>query len=510
MSTATASTAAAPHEGGLTPQFSGDHSLAALLRRQALPVLQACGSVAAAVVVVQGERDAVLALGEEQLGSGRPVTRDSVFSVASLAKAFVALAVARLADTGHCSLDEPLRRWVPEMRWPTPELDAEVSLRDVLANRTGVGPVWPLDEMLARELPVPEVLRRLQHAPVLGPPRAHWAYLNLGFVAAALAAERIAGAPYHRVLAQQVLEPLHMRRSASWPGLAERALVPVAAHAQLLPHGPACVLDGEGYANHQGAGWMYLSPADTVRWIRWWCQCSSRLLGDAALADVVRPQVAVADPALWVAAPGAVDAGYGFGWAHSRWHGEPVLQHSGATVGATAHITVLPQRGLGVAVFLSGGDLYRAALCNALLEPLMGRAPSCDWMALGQQALAQARGASPEAAPDLVDGPESTASSEAPAAKSTQAYQGRYAGASCGPVRIRSDGDAGLSMHFAEAPAWNARLLPQGDDRFAVALCQPNDGLRFMRSRPSGRFVRVDGRVQRFEHPWIETLQRAD
>jgi CubicO group peptidase (beta-lactamase class C family) len=483
-------------QGDRSTTLSGDGALAALLRSEALPVLQGCGCVAAAVVVVDGDQQAVLCLGEEVLGSGRRVTRDSLFSVASLSKAFVALTLARLADAGACSLEDPVRRWVPEVRWPLPVLDAKVTLRDVLGNRSGVGPIWPLDEMLDRELPVLDVLARLRHAPVRGPLRRHWAYLNLGFVAAAVACERIAGAPYHRVLAQQVLQPLGMRRSASWPGVVEAGWQPLAAHGG---HPPRC-LDGAGYVNHQGAGWMYLSPRDTVRWMRWWCTGRPALLAQKARLELLRSQMAVAsgDAALWMAAPGATAVGYGFGWAHSLWAGEPMLQHSGATVGATAHVALLPRRGLGVAVFLSGGDLYRAALCYRLLERLQGCSASRDWLAIGRAALAAA-GTAPAAALPVVSVD----------AGELQHCIGHYRGRACGQVRVQAEGPV-LAMDFADAPAWSCRLHPLGGQRYAVELREPNEGLRFMRSMPPGQFVREGDRIVRFEHPWIETLQRIE
>jgi CubicO group peptidase (beta-lactamase class C family) len=490
------SRAAAVHE------TAGDAALAALLRHEALPVLQASACVAGCVVVVQGERQALLCVGEQALGSGQPVTPDTPFSVASLAKAFVALTLARLADAGACSLDDPVRRWVPELRWPTPELDERVTLRDVLANRSGVGPTWPLDEMLGRALPVDDVLARLRHAPVLGALRARWAYLNLGFVAAARAAERAGGEPYHRLLAEQVLQPLGMRHSASWPGLAEAGLHPVSAHGDR----PVRVLDGEGYANHQGAGWMYLSAGDAARWMRWWCTRSPQLLSAPAMDELMRPQVTVppAEAGLWMAPPDACEPGYGFGWAHCRWRGHALLQHSGATVGATAHLSLLPASGLGVAVFLSGGELYRAALAYRLLEALQGQAPSHDWLHLGWQALAAA-GTWPDREADTE--PEGPLASIAAEARNLWRYTGHYQGAACGAALIRVEGRH-LSLDFAEAPAWNSVLRPLGESAFAVELRQPNEGLRFMRPRPPGRFVGDGVRITRFEHPCIETLHR--
>jgi CubicO group peptidase (beta-lactamase class C family) len=74
--------------------------------------------------------------GVADVNGGEPVTPETLFSVASLTKSMVATVIARLAEAGRLSLDDPVAARVPEVRGSRWAQDATV--RDLLANRSGL------------------------------------------------------------------------------------------------------------------------------------------------------------------------------------------------------------------------------------------------------------------------------------------------------------------------------------------------------------------------------------
>jgi CubicO group peptidase (beta-lactamase class C family) len=68
--------------------------------------------------------------------TGAAVTAESRFSVGSLTKSMVATVVARLAEDGRLSLDNPVAAYVPELR-AAPWAE-RATVRDLLANRSGL------------------------------------------------------------------------------------------------------------------------------------------------------------------------------------------------------------------------------------------------------------------------------------------------------------------------------------------------------------------------------------
>jgi CubicO group peptidase (beta-lactamase class C family) len=74
--------------------------------------------------------------GTANTSTGAPVTAESRFSVGSLTKPMVATVVARLAEDGRLSLDDPVAAYVPELR--SAAWAERATVRDLLANRSGL------------------------------------------------------------------------------------------------------------------------------------------------------------------------------------------------------------------------------------------------------------------------------------------------------------------------------------------------------------------------------------
>ncbi|PKP93514.1 MAG: penicillin-binding protein [Alphaproteobacteria bacterium HGW-Alphaproteobacteria-16] len=91
------------------------------------------------VVVKQGGVAVVAIKGVQSIG-GAPITPDTRFRIASMSKAFTALAILKLRDDGRLRLDDLAEQHVPEMRgWTYPTSDApRIRIRDLLAHVSGM------------------------------------------------------------------------------------------------------------------------------------------------------------------------------------------------------------------------------------------------------------------------------------------------------------------------------------------------------------------------------------
>ncbi len=104
-------------------------------------------------LLARGDDVRVHAAGVRDLEIGRPMTRDTIFAVASIAKPLTALAVLMLVEDGVFRLDDPVDAWLPELadrrvlRDPDGDLDDTVpaaraiTIRDLLTMRMGLGVV---------------------------------------------------------------------------------------------------------------------------------------------------------------------------------------------------------------------------------------------------------------------------------------------------------------------------------------------------------------------------------
>ena len=199
-------------------------------------------------LVARGDQVHVEALGTLAVG-GRPVTRDSLFRIASTTKPITAAVTMALIDEGLIGLDEPVDRLLPELagrrvlrRMDGPLDDTvpaarAITTRDLLTFTFGFGMAvemfaapapWPV-VAAAEELrlstigpPNPEVqpdpdtwIANLGSLPLLAQPGERWLY-NTGASVLGVLAARAAGEPFAQVLRTRIFEPLGMRDTGFW------------------------------------------------------------------------------------------------------------------------------------------------------------------------------------------------------------------------------------------------------------------------------------------------------
>ncbi|HEX4221811.1 MAG TPA: serine hydrolase domain-containing protein [Pseudonocardiaceae bacterium] len=196
------------------------------------------GSVPGAVgIVATGDDVEVAVVGSVDFAGSAPMSRDSIFRIASITKPIAAAAVMILLDAGLIALDDPISRWLPELAAPsvvrtrTSALDdvvpaaRPITVFDLLTFRSGYG--FPED------FSIPAVLRLFQevhHAdprdpstypdpstwlanlaavPMVGQPGETWLYNTSSDIQGALV-ERVTGQSFADFLAERVFGPLGM------------------------------------------------------------------------------------------------------------------------------------------------------------------------------------------------------------------------------------------------------------------------------------------------------------
>jgi CubicO group peptidase (beta-lactamase class C family) len=155
--------------------------------------------------------------------TGRPVTRDTLFEVASNSKVVTAYIALRLVDQGRLSLDEPLNTYLAQPWLPPSEYRGTITLRHVLSHTSGLGHIPTSRESL--------------FAPGRG-----YSYSAVGFLYLQAVIEEITGQPLEDVAREMVFAPLGMSSSSfvTHAGIRSRtanghvhAIVPVALFAGL-------------------------------------------------------------------------------------------------------------------------------------------------------------------------------------------------------------------------------------------------------------------------------------
>lgn len=289
--------------------------------------------------------------------TGRPMTADRLFRVASITKTFVAVAVAQLRDEGRLSLDDPLIDHLPEIAAMEDPFGAarRITIAQVLLHVAGLQTDAPTDPGHDPGVHQDELLRRLPRARFVRPPHTRWHYSNLGYELLGVLIARVAGEPTADRIARAVLAPAGLAETAYHPDPDLLARAAVACLRGQAPHPweRAPDLDSDTML---GDGGLWSTVGDLARWIAVQCLAGDadrrgdgpRVLDGPSLRELQRPQVLVGLEG-WRSAQG-------LGFASFRVDDDAWQGHTGSLHGLRAIHLFRPQDGLGVVALANGSD----------------------------------------------------------------------------------------------------------------------------------------------------------
>lgn len=326
-----------------------------------------------AVAVVREDEVVTQGFGVRDVGTGAPVTPETMFHLASVSKPFVATAVVSLATAGGTGgpaldLDAPITDWVPELTLADGRAH-EVTARGLLSHTSGLPDVtdygWH-DPQLDDEA-LSELARSLSGWRLQADPGSTFSYSNVGYELLGLLLARVTGTTFEDAVRQQVLSPLGMRDSTFL-----RADVP--RHLAASPHvGMPLAVPGDAYPytrRHAPSSTLHSNLDELCRWMLAHLEPAGTSAGDpdgpwarldADLLDRMwRPVVAVGRPPWEEAA--------GLGWALGSYGGHRTVSHSGMDPGFGSMLVLVPQRRTGVVVLANSNTAHVWTIAKAALD----------------------------------------------------------------------------------------------------------------------------------------------
>ncbi|MFZ5721647.1 MAG: serine hydrolase domain-containing protein [Pseudomonadota bacterium] len=163
-------------------------------------------------VVADGKLVHVKGLGVQDLDANTPVTPDTLFRIASMSKAFTALAILKLRDEGKLSLDAPAEAYVPQMKgWRYPTADApKITVRDLITHTAGFveDNPWGDRQQVISEAEFTKMLK--DGVPFSRTPGLAMEYSNFGYATLGRIVANVSGVPYQDYIRREIMAPLGM------------------------------------------------------------------------------------------------------------------------------------------------------------------------------------------------------------------------------------------------------------------------------------------------------------
>jgi CubicO group peptidase (beta-lactamase class C family) len=421
-----------------------------------------------------GDRLHIEGFGVTSLDDPRPITADTLFTIASISKTMTATAVMKLIERGRLELHTPVQEFLPDFRVADANASAQVTPWHLLTHTPG----W--EGQLTTQDRGAEALAHfattiMPTLPQLAAPGQTWSYNNAGFALAGRLIESVTGHPIHDALRELVFAPLGLTRTFT-------RLTDVLTFPTTLGHrdrdGKTEVIRPFQTTSSTTAGGVITSVADLMRYAR-------VHLGDGTAATgtpyLGRPRLAQMQ--MTQVPKHGTDDQMGIGWHVRRLGGTSTLAHGGTLNGHCLLIELVPAHGLAFVILTNHVDGWR--LVQDVEQAILGRLAGVR-LAPGQRI--GHRG---------VNEAMSFHSTPLPAQPALDAYVGKYLRPPVGEAVVRRDGSRLVVATGAGQP--DAGIVFYGADvAYAVSGAYTGMPYEFVRDGDGAvRWLRVNGRIAR-------------
>ncbi len=298
---------------------------------------------------------------------GSPVTPDTIFQAASIAKPVTALAVLHQVERGTFDLDADINDYLRVWKLPGGELQSgeKVTIRRLLAHAGGITPGG--FQGYARTAPLPGIVQVLggvapatnRAARVVAKPGSEVAYSGLGYSLLQLALEDRLGQRFESILQDTVLRRLKLDNSSFDQMLSEAG----AARAARGHLGVGSVIDGGWLVNPElAAAGLWTTPTDLATLVIDVANSKRDDGGHLLSREMTRQMLSLHQD----------EMGLGFVVREGDKHG--YFAHSGGNPGYFAHLEMLADSGQGI-VIMTNADAGQA-LASLIIA---GVANEYDW-----------------------------------------------------------------------------------------------------------------------------------
>lgn len=274
-----------------------------------------------------------------------PVTEDTLFQIASVAKTFTATAIMRLVERGLMALDEPVRTYLPEFKLQDEDVAARVTVGHLLNHTAG----WEGDVEGVELGAGDDVLARCAAA-MAGLEQVHplgevFSYSNSSFALADHLIERVTGKTIERAMQELLLDPLGLDSTLFFlPDVMTRRFM--IGHIQQEDDGS--IGTARPWSEPRGGGFT-MPIGDLLAWARFHTGDGRAASGEQVLATELMQQMR--EPTF----DRQGGSGIGVGWQLSSIDGVRILFHGGSGIGQFTECWLVPERDFAAVVFTNSG-----------------------------------------------------------------------------------------------------------------------------------------------------------
>ena len=285
-----------------------------------------------------------------------PLTDSSVMESGSVAKQFTAASLVLLQQDGKLSLDDDIRKYLPEV----PNFGPTITIRNLLTHTSGLRDQWGLLGIEGRG-PGSQVhslattLDLVTHQKMLNfPPGSEYLYSNTGYALAAIIIQRVSGNTLQSFTQERLFKPLGMAHT-QWRDDFTRVVPNRATAYDPLPNGRGYRQDMP-FTNMIGNGGVLSTMADLLKWNE---NLDHPTVGGPKFTSTLETRMRLTS---------GRTIPYALGLINGEYDGIREVSHSGSTAGYRTFLARYPEQRVSVAVWCSNASANPTRLARQVVD----------------------------------------------------------------------------------------------------------------------------------------------
>lgn len=313
----------------------------------------------------------------------KPVTTNTLFAIGSSTKAFTSALVGLLDKQGTLKLDDAVTKHLHKLRFYNDEMNAQVTIRDMMSHRTGLPRhdySWYLFQSESRD----SLMQRIQYQEPSAGLRERWQYNNFMFLLQGMLAEKYSSKSWETNIREKFFGPLEMKRSVT--SIKEMEKDEDAAKGYIVKNDSIIKHTDYYPINAMGpAGSINSSVDEMANWVITWIQGGKfkgrEILPASYVQQAMSSQMVVSGGLPGNPNPDLHMSNYGLGWFLSSYRGHYRVEHGGNIDGFSANVAFFPSDSIGIIVLTNQNGSNIPNIARNIIADRMLRLPYINWNA---------------------------------------------------------------------------------------------------------------------------------
>ena len=288
-----------------------------------------------------------------------PNTYDTRFNIASVSKQFTALGIIKLHMEGKLSIDDDIRKYLPEL----PGFGHKITFRHMLHHTSGLRSLhtllslagWRADDMKDND----DLLRFMTMQQDLNfEPGSEYMYCNTGYILSAIIIEKITGEDFSDWMEKEIFNPLALYNTY------------VEDEYNRIARNYASSYNGSGrrgfvreieYWAYTGSGNIHSTADDLLKWMRYYYDAPAGWEDEFAMMLTIDPL------------NNGEHNDYAFGVRLNEYKNEKKISHSGSIGGFRSYACTFPERETEIVILTNFSSSGVSALVNDISDILFNK-----------------------------------------------------------------------------------------------------------------------------------------